>query len=160
MGLSCRKHCSNEMTIIACPATHAAHEPKTVLLDMDCCWVRLLAIKKSALQEERNSRAEETASLRGTISALEARVTTAQAAISAAEDARLQASSDCSRLRNDLERTTSQRDEAQASAATAQAELTRLNAWSENQSLAGFHTIHPLPVAHHWPVLNLCGHCN
>lgn len=77
------------------------------------------------LQEEKNGKAEETAALRGTISALDAQVATAQASISAAEDARLQASADCSRLRGDLEKSSAQRDEFQASAAALHSELSR-----------------------------------
>ena len=77
------------------------------------------------LQDERNTRAEEAASLKGNITALEAQLEALKMAISGAEQARQQSSVDCTRLRDDLLKTIAQRDEAQANAATLQTELSR-----------------------------------
>lgn len=77
------------------------------------------------LQEERNARTEEEASLRGTIRALEAQLSSAQAAVSTAVEGRQQANEDASRLRTEVEKVTRQRDELQIDLTQQREELSR-----------------------------------
>ena len=88
------------------------------------CWL----LRNEALhylQEERNARTEEEASLRGTIKAMQAQLTSAGSASQQAAEARQQANEDASRLRSELEKATAQRDQLQADLAGLQNELNR-----------------------------------
>lgn len=77
------------------------------------------------MQEERNTRTEEEASLRGNIKALQAQLASAGTANQQAAEARQQANDDASRLRSELERATAHRDQLQADLAQLQNELNR-----------------------------------
>lgn len=77
------------------------------------------------VQEERNARSEAEATLRGTILALEAQLAAAEASSRDAAERRLQASEDANRVREELGKTTTQRDQLQENLARLQEELSR-----------------------------------